>query len=114
MKQTYILFFLMLLTFCTSQNTGAQNNSANNPYKNTAIEGLRIYPNPVDTKNTILNITSNTSSTKYVRVFTVLGKQVLAASVTGTTLNVSALKKGIYIITITENNMSTSKKLILQ
>lgn len=79
--------------------------------KQNAISGLSVYPNPV-TKGT-LYITSNSASAKSVAIFDVLGKQVLNAKTSSNAVNVSSLKGGIYILKITEDGKTDTKKLII-
>ena len=77
-----------------------------------AIAGLNVYPNPV--KNGNLYITSNSSDAKLVSIFDVLGKQVVKASTTNNVVNVAKLKGGVYILQITENEKTATKKLIIE
>ncbi|MBC7846793.1 MAG: T9SS type A sorting domain-containing protein [Flavobacterium sp.] len=71
-----------------------------------------MYPNPV-TKGT-LYITSNSASAKSVSIFDVLGKQVLNAKTLNNAVNVANLKGGIYILKITEEGKTDTKKLIIE
>lgn len=80
--------------------------------KQNTIAGLSIYPNPV-TKGT-LYITSNSSSAKSVAIFDVLGKQVLNAKTSNNAVNVSSLKGGVYIVKITEDGKTDTKKLVIE
>ncbi len=76
------------------------------------IEGLHIYPNPV--RNGKLFITTQNNHSKAVEIFDVLGKRIIAASILGNELNISRLSPGIYIIKITENNITAVRKLIVK
>lgn len=80
--------------------------------KQNTISGLNIYPNPV-TKGT-LYITSNSASLKSVAIYDVLGKQVLNAKTSNNAVNVANLKSGVYIVKITEDGKSATKKLIIE
>ncbi|WP_269240825.1 T9SS type A sorting domain-containing protein [Flavobacterium limnophilum] len=80
--------------------------------KQNAIAGLNMYPNPV--VNGTLFITSKSSEAKSVLVYDLLGKQVLNTKTSNNAVNVSNLKGGSYIIKITENGKTDSKKLIIQ
>lgn len=77
-----------------------------------AISGLNMYPNPV-TKGT-LYITSNSASAKTVSIFDILGKQVLNAKTSSNAVNVSSLKGGVYIVKITEEGKTDTRKLIIE
>lgn len=80
--------------------------------KSTEISGLKMYPNPLT--GNVLNITSDSNLNKDVTVFDVLGKQVLAAKVVNGTVNVSGLTSGIYIVKITEEGKTATKKLVVR
>ena len=71
-----------------------------------------IYPNPTNTG--LVSITSRNSEVISVQVFDILGKQVKNETLTSNTLNVASLKSGIYIVKITQNNTSTTKKLVIK
>ena len=80
--------------------------------KQNEIAGLNIYPNPVT--NGTLYITSNSSEVKTVAVYDILGKQVLNAKTSNNAVNVSNLKGGAYIVKITEEEKTDTKKLIIE
>ncbi|MBC7846794.1 MAG: T9SS type A sorting domain-containing protein [Flavobacterium sp.] len=80
--------------------------------KQNTISGLNMYPNPVS--NGTLYITSNSSEAKSVSVYDLLGKQVLNAKTSNNAVNVSSLKGGSYIVKITEDGKTDTKKLIIQ
>ena len=77
-----------------------------------SISGLNIHPNPVT--NGTLFITSNSNEAKSVTVYDLLGKQVLKAKTSNNAVNVSNLKGGAYIVKITEDGKTDTKKLIIQ
>jgi hypothetical protein len=76
------------------------------------IAGLNVYPNPVT--NGTLYITSNSSNAKTVAVYDILGKQVLESKTSNNTVNVSNLKGGAYIVRITEDGNTDTRKLIIE
>lgn len=80
--------------------------------KFSTISGLNVYPNPVKDGN--LYITSNSSEAKTVGVYDVLGKQVLNAKTSNNAVNVSNLKRGAYIVKITEEGKTDTRKLIIE
>ncbi len=77
-----------------------------------AIAGLSVYPNPVTNGN--LFITSDSGATKAVAIFDVLGKQVVKANVTNGPVNVSNLNGGVYIVKITEEGKTATRKLVIR
>lgn len=77
-----------------------------------SIAGLEIYPNPVN--GNILNITTEANASKNVVIFDVLGKQVLNVTTDNTTVNVGNLNAGVYIVKITEEGKTATRKLVIQ
>ncbi len=77
-----------------------------------AIPGLSIYPNPV-TDGT-LNIKTLANAEKSVQIFDVLGKNVLNTVTSGETVNVTSLNSGVYIVKITEEGHTASRKLVIK
>ncbi|WP_452218977.1 T9SS type A sorting domain-containing protein [Lacinutrix undariae] len=71
-----------------------------------------IYPNPTTTGS--VNIISAQAGTVEVSIFDILGKQVISQTVNNNTLNVSQLNAGVYIVKISQNNTSVTKKLIVK
>lgn len=73
---------------------------------------FNLFPNP--TSNGFVTISSTNDEAMAVQVFDVLGKQVKQVTLTNNTLNVSDLNSGIYIVKITQNDASTTKKLVIK
>jgi hypothetical protein len=80
--------------------------------KQNSISGLNVFPNPVT--NGVLYITSNSNEDKTVSIFDVLGKLVLKTNVTNQPINVSSLNKGVYILKITEEGQTATRKLVIK
>lgn len=76
-----------------------------------AIAGLSIYPNPA---NTVLNITSDSFTTKTVEIYNTLGAKVLATQVTNAPVNVAGLTTGIYMVKVTEEGKTATRKLVIE
>ena len=76
-----------------------------------AISGLKVYPNPVT--NGTLFIDSDSNASKAVAIFDVLGKQVVKTT-TEQAVNVSNLKGGVYIVKITEDGKTATRKLVIK
>jgi hypothetical protein len=77
-----------------------------------AIEGLTMYPNPLS--GNVLNFTSAINAEMNVQIFDILGKQILTSKVNNNTLNVSNLNAGIYIVKITEEGKTATRKLVVK
>ncbi|WP_431156778.1 T9SS type A sorting domain-containing protein [Winogradskyella poriferorum] len=114
-------FVLANWTFSgTGQLDGTQNNNSTNPYPSGNLlsidEGINvdfsIYPNPAESGN--VTITLNNNEEANIQVFDVLGKQVINQRLTNNNLDVSQLRSGLYIVKITQNNASVTKKLVIK
>jgi hypothetical protein len=77
-----------------------------------AISGLRVYPNPVT--NGTLFIETSANADRKVAIFDVLGKKVLSTSTNDNTVNVGSLNAGVYIVKITEEGKTASRKLVIR
>jgi hypothetical protein len=79
---------------------------------NNNIAGLKMYPNPVANGTLFIETTAN--ATKSVAVYDVLGKLVLNTTTADNAVNVSALRTGVYIVNITEEGKTASRKLVIK
>jgi len=77
-----------------------------------SISGLRVYPNPVS--NGTLYIETAANAEKTVTVFDVLGKQVLNTTTSDNAVNVNALRAGVYVVKITEEGKTATRKLVIK
>ena len=77
-----------------------------------AIEGLTMYPNPLSGNTLFLTSTANADMS--VQIFDVLGKEVIKSNVMNNTVNVSGLNTGVYIVRITEEGKTATRKLVIQ
>ncbi|AUS05653.1 T9SS type A sorting domain-containing protein [Pseudotamlana carrageenivorans] len=112
MKKGYFFFFTCIICLFFVQNTNAQ--KASTPiHHQQSIEGLSFYPNPVKSETGYITISSKLNSIKKIDIYNVLGKQLLTLKLKSKELNISNLKKGVYILKITENNVSETRKLIV-
>ena len=109
-KYTYIIYFFFVLF---SFGTFAQENKPFGVSKTQepTIEGLSIYPNPVN--NGKIYITTKSSMDKKVEIYNVIGKKVLDMVVTSKEVSISNLEAGVYIIKIKEGEASATRKLII-
>ncbi|MFT5713559.1 MAG: hypothetical protein ACJA0Q_001900 [Saprospiraceae bacterium] len=103
----------LLLVFFFSLNLSAQDVKQQPKLQETSvIEGLNLYPNPVS--NGKVYISTKNDSEKEIIIFDLLGKKVLQTLISSKELNVSNLNSGVYIIKITEDNASATRKLIVR
>jgi len=76
------------------------------------IAGLSIFPNPVT--GGVINISSDANATKTVVVYDMVGKQVVNTVTENGTVNVSNLSAGIYVLNITEEGKTATRKLVVR
>ena len=80
--------------------------------KNNSITGLKVYPNPIT--NGKLFIETSVNAEKAVVIFDILGKQVLNTTTLTNEVNVSKLNAGVYVVKITENGNTATRKLVIR
>lgn len=76
------------------------------------INGLKMYPNPVKGGN--LHIETALNGDVNVAIFDLVGKQVVNAKTVNNTVNVANLTAGIYVVKITEEGKTSTKKLVIE
>lgn len=100
-------------TYCTALPTLRAENACTILNLNESAQArFSIYPNPAT--NGYVNITSKFAGAKKVVVYDVLGKQLISTTLAGDRLNISNLNSGVYILNITQQNTSVTKKLVVK
>lgn len=77
-----------------------------------AIDGLTMYPNPL--KGNMLYFTSSANADMTVQIYDVLGKEVVNSKVINNIVNVSGLNAGVYMVKVTEEGKTATRKLVIQ
>ncbi|MBC3757008.1 T9SS type A sorting domain-containing protein [Hyunsoonleella sp. SJ7] len=114
MKKNYF-FYVLLLVLSLITFDGFSQDIASNDLKNSlSIEGLSVFPNPVNMGKSTIYIDTKQNALKSVAVFNVLGKQILAPVITRKELDISTLSSGVYILKITENAVTETRKLVIR
>ncbi len=82
--------------------------------KRNTILGFATYPNPIT--NNQFTVTTGNNSKKEISIYNLLGKQVLSTICNGTkaTIDVANVTAGIYILKVTENNKTATRKLVIK
>lgn len=99
----------------TAQVTSRNTTDLNAPLSSSSfdnINGLTMYPNPVS--GNTLYLTSTANAAMSVQIFDLLGKEVLKASVVNNAVNVAKLTAGVYVVKITEEGKTATRKLVIQ
>lgn len=74
---------------------------------------VKVYPNPV--RDGKIFIQTPSAEVKDVKIYNVLGRRVLATKVNaGEEINVSNLSTGMYMLSITENQKTLTKKIVIE
>ena len=79
---------------------------------NNSLKSIKLFPNPVSGNTIEINYNNNL----FVEIFDILGKKVkqLNLVTTDKKIDISRLKKGIYLLRLKTNNGTITKKLIRQ
>jgi len=109
----FIALFVLMTNLSFAQ-VGSYTGVDNKTTVVKTIEGLSIYPNPVETNGKI-TIETKTNEAKEVEIYNVMGKRILATQLSTKELVLpSSVTAGIYIIKIKENNATATRKLIVK
>ncbi len=90
-------------------SAGTSNTLSVNQFETTEFS---VFPNP--TSNSFVTIKTKNNQPITVTAFDVLGKQVLNTVLIADPLDVSNLNAGVYILRLTQNEATTTKKLVIQ
>ncbi|WP_298489137.1 T9SS type A sorting domain-containing protein [uncultured Maribacter sp.] len=107
MKKIYLLL-LIVVTYTVS----AQEDKNSFNYTSSEIAEFKLYPNPVS--NGLVYITTKNNYEKEVIIYDVFGEIVLTNRINNKNLDVSRLVSGVYVVTVIENEKSTSRKLVVK
>lgn len=73
---------------------------------------FQLYPNPA--ANDIVNITTAINGKKDIVVYDVFGEVVLTDRISSKTLNISRLVAGVYVLQVTINSETMTRKLVVK
>jgi hypothetical protein len=103
------IYFILLMVFTFSLSGQEPEENRTNT---TEIAGFKLYPNP--TFNDVVYIITKDNLSKNIQVYDLLGELVLQEYSHYKELNISKLDAGVYIVQVTENNKTTSRKLVVK
>ena len=83
----------------------------NNP-RRQEIQGFKLYPNPAF--NDVVYITTEKNARKEVTVYDVFGEIVLTDRILNTSLNISRLVPGVYVLQVSEDSKTITRKLVVK
>jgi len=90
----------------------AQDTIEINNLNNDEITGFKLYPNPAI--ENVVYITTQQNSLKEVRVYDVFGELVMTEKFSAKAMDISRLSPGVYVVQVTENDKSITRKLVVK
>jgi hypothetical protein len=79
------------------------------------LRDVRFYPNPVNKNNGgFVTISSNSSEKITAKIYSVIGKMIKNISVNNNQIDITNLSTGLYLVKITQDNKSITKKLLIE
>lgn len=107
MRKAYVIALLLLPLLSMGQDVVSLDDA-----KRPKLESFKMYPNPAYGEEVYITTASN--GKKKIRVFDVFGEIVLVANITTNTLDISGLCEGVYVLQITENRKTMTRKLVVK
>ncbi|WP_027065890.1 T9SS type A sorting domain-containing protein [Maribacter sp. Hel_I_7] len=107
MKKIYFMLFMVVSVGLYAQDTIDINN-----LRNDEIAGFKLYPNP--TIADVVYVTTQLNNLKEVKVYDVFGELVLTEKLSTKAMNISRLSPGVYVVQVTENGKSITRKLVIK
>lgn len=107
MKKIYFLLLMVCSIGIYAQDTIDFSN-----LRNDEIAGFKLYPNPVLAD--VVYVTTAKNYTKQVRVYDVFGELVLTDRLTTKAMDITRLSPGVYVVQVTENDKSITRKLVVK
>jgi hypothetical protein len=92
--------------------TSGQNLVRVNDTKPIEVKGFKMYPNPAYGDE--VYITTETNGSKDIRIYDVFGEVVLTERISTNTLNISRLVPGVYVLQVTEEKKTMTRKLVVK
>ena len=121
MKRIYLALLMAFSIGVTSQemtndtakkNVSPKSKSIDTYSTRNKIPGFKLYPNPVF--EDIVYVTTKKNDTKDIVIYDVFGKAVLKDRISSNTLNISRLTPGIYVLSVTEDKKTMTRKLVVK
>lgn len=107
MKKIYFVLLMALPLFSFGQDLVTVNNE---PVQE--LKGFKMYPNPAYGNEVYISTESN--GTKDIRIYDVFGEVVLSERISTNTLDISRLVPGVYVLQVTENKKTMTRKLVVK
>lgn len=90
----------------------AQEIAALHPSDSDEIIGFKLYPNPVF--DDVVYIVTQNNAPKTVVIYDVFGEVLLRDRLLNKALSISQLAAGVYVMQVTEENKTITRKLVVK
>lgn len=104
-------YYFGLLLLLTLSSYGQDTKSVDQPLQ-VKESSLKLYPNPAT--NNVVFITTTKNGVKDIVVYDVFGEMVLIDRISSKSLNISRLIAGVYVLQVTENHETMTRKLVVK
>ncbi len=107
MKKIYFVLIMALPLFSFGQELVSVNTE-----QVQELQGFKMYPNPVYGEE--VYVTTATNGIKEIKIYDVFGEVVLTDKISTNTLNISRLVPGVYVLQVTEQKKTMTRKLVIK
>ncbi|WP_149303960.1 T9SS type A sorting domain-containing protein [Pareuzebyella sediminis] len=107
MRPIYFALFIVFSTMLYAQEPQTLQNQ-----KNEEIADFKLYPNPAF--GDVVQVITKDNDIKTILVYDVFGEVVLRDQIETSHLNISRLSPGVYVLQISENQRTITRKLVIK
>ncbi|MBS9462380.1 T9SS type A sorting domain-containing protein [Flagellimonas sp. 389] len=107
MKKIYLILIMALPLFSFGQELVSVNTE-----QVQELEGFKMYPNPAYGEE--IYITTSSNGSKQIKIYDVFGEVVLTDRIATNTLDISRLVPGVYVLQVTEQERTMTRKLVVK
>ncbi|UII74585.1 T9SS type A sorting domain-containing protein [Flagellimonas sp. HMM57] len=107
MKKIYLILIMALPLFSFGQELVSVNTE-----QVQELEGFKMYPNPAYGEE--IYITTSSNGSKQIKIYDVFGEVVLTDRISTNTLDISRLVPGVYVLQVTEQERTMTRKLVVK
>lgn len=107
MKKIYFIVLLILPLLSFGQELVTVNDA-----KKIEVKGFKMYPNPAYGEE--IYITTSSNGKKTIKIYDVFGEIVLTDKISTNTLDISRLTPGVYVLQVTEDKKTMTRKLVIK
>lgn len=105
-----LIYTALLLVFSLAMS--AQEIAILQPSDSDEIAGFKLYPNPA--VDDVVYITTQKNAPKTIVIYDVFGEVLLQDRIVTKTLSIAQLASGVYVMQVTEENKTITRKLVVK